>query len=120
MFDSVKYNLTNPAFTEDIGEANMDRMLPMAPATFAGGGMYFPGITGTMNNVTIRGNLTHDKVELESQKDKDNKAWKNVFKVAGVAVGGLLCWKFGKKLGTKLWNGIKTLAGKIKAKFKKP
>jgi hypothetical protein len=37
MFDSVKYNLTNPAFTEDIGEANMDRMLPMAPSTVYGG-----------------------------------------------------------------------------------
>ena len=120
MFDSVKYNLSNPAFTEDIGEANMNRMPPMSPATFDGSGMYFPGITGSMSNVTMRGILNHDKVEFESQKDKDKRAWKNAFKIIGLAVGGVLCWKFGKKLEKKVWNGIKTLAGKIKAKFKKP
>lgn len=118
MFDSVKYNLSNPAFTEDIGEANMNRMLPMSPATFDGSGMYFPGITGTMSNVTMRGALNHDKVELESQKDKDKRVWKNIFKIGALIVGGAIGWKYGKKLGTKIWNGIKTLASKIKAKFK--
>ena len=118
MFDSVKYNLSNPAFTDDIGAANMDKMLPMSPATFDGSGMYFPGITGTMDGVTMRGKLQKDTVELESQKEKDKRAWKNVFKVAAVAVGGVLCWKFGKKLGSKIWNGLKTLASKIKTKFK--
>lgn len=120
MFDSVKYNLSNPAFTDDIGEANMNRMLPMSPATFDGSGMYYPGITGTMNNVTMQGTLKQDKVEFESQKDKDKRVWKNVFKLAALVMGGVVCWKFGKKLGTKIWNGLKTLAGKIKAKFNKP
>ena len=34
MFDSSQYNLSHPALTEDIGYANLNRMLPMAPSTF--------------------------------------------------------------------------------------
>ena len=120
MFDSSQYNLSHPALTEDIGYANLNRMLPMAPSTFGGSMGFITGVTGTMNGITMRGSLLGDKVEIESQKEKDKRIWKTVFKVAAVAIGGLLCWKFGKPYLTKAWNGIKTLPQKIKNLFKKP
>lgn len=125
MFDSVKYNLTNPALTDDIGESFGTKQMPMAPSTMDGSGMYFPGITGSMNGITIQGNLKGDKVEL-SQKEKDSKMWKNIFKGVGAIGGGVLLWKGGKRFAPKvkakcgnLWNNIKALGTKIKAKFKK-
>lgn len=137
MFDSVKYNLTNPALTDDIGESlGTGTTMPMAPSTMDGSGMYFPGITGSMNGITIQGNLKGDKVEL-SQKEKDGKTWKNIFKSAAAIGGGVLLWKGGKKVapkvksgfskvGTslkgglgKVWSGIKSLGSKIKSVFKK-
>lgn len=137
MFDSVKYNLTNPALTDDIGESlGTGTTIPMAPSTMDGSGMYFPGITGSMNGITIQGNLKGDKVEL-SQKEKDGKTWKNIFKGAAAIGGGVLLWKGGKKVapkvksgfskvGTslkggfgKVWSGIKGLGSKIKSVFKK-
>ena len=120
MFDSSQYNLSHPALTEDIGYANLNRMLPMAPSTFGGSMGVIPGVTGSMDGVTMRGSLLGDKVEIESQKEKDKKTWKTVLKIAAVAVGGVLCWKYGKTGLTKLWNGIKTLPQKIKNLFKKP
>lgn len=126
MFDSVKYNLTNPALTDDIGESFGTKQMPMAPSTMDGSGMYFPGITGSMNGITIQGNLKGDKVEL-SQKEKDSKMWKNIFKGIGAIGGGVLLWKGGKKLAPKvktgfgkLWDSIKGLGTKIKSIFKKP
>ncbi len=137
MFDSVKYNLTNPALTDDIGESlGTGTTMPMAPSTMDGSGMYFPGITGSMNGITIQGNLKGDKVEL-SQKEKDGKTWKNIFKGAAAIGGGVLLWKGGKKVapkvksgfskvGTslkggfgKVWSGITGLGSKIKSIFKK-
>ncbi len=117
MFDSVKYNLTNPAFTDDIGEANMHRMLPGAPSWLGGG--FIPGVTGTMNGVTMMGSLAGDRVEIKTQREKDKKIWATVFKGAALVVGGALCWKYGKKLGSKIWNGMKILGSKIKTMFKK-
>lgn len=137
MFDSVKYNLTNPALTDDIGESlGTGTTMPMAPSTMDGSGMYFPGITGSMNGITIQGNLKGDKVEL-SQKEKDGKTWKNIFKGAAAIGGGVLLWKGGKKVAPKVksgfskvgtslkggfgkaWSGIKGLGSKIKSVFKK-
>ena len=92
----------------------------MAPSTFGGSMGFIPGVTGSMDGVTMRGSLLGDKVEIESQKEKDKKTWKTVLKIAAVAVGGVLCWKYGKTGLTKLWNGIKTLPQKIKNLFKKP
>lgn len=120
MFDSSQYNLSHPAMTEDIGYANLNRMLPPAPYTFGGSMGFIPGVTGTMNGITMRGSLLGDKVEIESQKEKDKKTWKTVFKIAALGVGGLLCWKYGKTGLAKVWNGIKNLPQKIKNLFKKP
>ena len=92
----------------------------MAPSTFGGSMGFIPGVTGSMDGVTMRGSLLGDKVEIESQKEKDKKTWKTVFKIAAVTVGGVLCWKYGKKGLIKVWNGIKTLPQKIKNLFKKP
>lgn len=120
MFDSVKYNLTNPALTDDIGESlGTGTTMPMAPSTMDGSGMYFPGITGSMNGITIQGNLKGDKVEL-SQKEKDSKTWKNIFKGVAAIGGCVLLWKGGKKIAPKLksgfskaWSGIKVGCGKV-------
>ena len=46
---SVQYNLTNPAFTDDIGLSNLHTMLPMAPATFGGSGGFIPGVKCIQN-----------------------------------------------------------------------
>ncbi len=120
MFDSSQYNLSCPALTEDIGYANLNRTLPMAPPTMGGSFGFIPGVTGTMDGITMRGSLLGDKVEIESQKEKDKKTWKTVFKVAAAVVGGALCWKYGKKGLSKAWQGIKNLATKIKTKFSRP
>lgn len=118
MFDSVQYNLSNPAFTEDIGEANLDRMLPMAPATFAGG-TYYPGITGTMDNITLRGGLEGDKFETETQKQKDSKVWKGILATAGAVVAGVVGFKYGKKGLSAIWTKLKNVCTKIKTKLTK-
>jgi hypothetical protein len=116
MFDSVKYNLTNPAFTEDIGEANMDRMLPMAPSTVYGGGMYFPSSMGNMSIVTP---LESDKVEIQSKKTKSKKTIETILTIAGVGALCVLGLKYGKKVGSAIWNKLKALGSTIKTKFKK-
>jgi len=110
---SVKYNLTNPAFTEDIGEASMGKMLPMAPSSFAGGS-FIPGVTGSMSGTKIQGTLNEDTFG-PSRKEKDKSIIKKLLIGAAAIAGGFLCFKGGKKA----WAGIKSLCSKIKAKFKK-
>jgi hypothetical protein len=115
MFDSVKYNLTNPVFTEDIGEANMNRMLPLAPSTVYGGRMYFSGIT---SNMSLNSPLDSDKVELQS-KQKSKKSLKTILTIVGLGVLGILGLKYGKNIGRTVWNKIKNIGTTIKTKFKK-
>lgn len=110
MFDSSLYNLSNPAFTEDIGEANLNRILPMPPASLGGSGCgYIPGITGTMDNITLRGPLEYDQLNL-TQKQKDKRGWKTVLKAVMIAAGTFIGYKFCKK-GL---SGIKNLFTKLK------
>lgn len=109
MFDSSSYNLSNPAFTDDIGMSNMNRMLPMAPATFAGG-TYFQGITGTR----INGKLSND-IYQPTRKQRDKSIFKKILLGAGVIAASVLCFKGGKK--AVKW--IKNLCTKIATKFKK-
>lgn len=113
MENSASYNLTNPAFTEDIGLSNLNRMLPMAPASF-GAGMYVPGITGTMSGTRINGHLTND-IYQPTRKQRDIANFKKIFIAAGAVIAGVLCFKGGKKI----FKGITNLFDKIKTKFKK-
>lgn len=108
MFDSSMYGLSNPALTEDIGLANLNRTLPMA-------GGYFPGITGTMDNVKLRGPLSSDTLE-NTQKQKDKKTWKTILTVAGLTILGAFGFKYGKKGISACWDGLKNLFSKIKPK----
>ncbi len=112
MFDSSMYNLSNPMMTEDIGLANLDRTLPMAPGFLCG---YVPGITGSMDNIKLQGPLTNDEL-LITQKQKDKKAWKTVFSIAGLALAVGLGVKYGKKGLSACWNAIKNVFSKIKPK----
>jgi hypothetical protein len=111
LFDSVKYNLTNPVFTEDIGESYMNRMFPMTSG-ISGGGMDF-------DDLSMQPQLKSDKVEITSKKQKNKKTWKTIFIIAGVALLGVLGFKYGKKFGSTIWNSLKSLGSTIKAKFKK-
>ena len=111
MFDSSMYGLSNPALTEDIGLANLNRTLPMAP----GFGNSIPGVTGTMDNVKLRGPLSNDVLE-KTQKEKDKQTWKTIFTVGGLTILGALGLKFGKKGISAVWNGIKNMFSKIKPK----
>lgn len=104
MFNSSSYNLSNPAMTEDIGINNLNRMLPMAPATFAGG-TYFQGITGTK----INGRLTND-IYQPSRKERDKAMFKKILAGAGILTAAVLCYKGGKKIV----NFIKNLFNKTK------
>ncbi len=108
MFDSSMYGLSNPALTEDIGLANLNRMLPMA-------GGYIPSVTGTMDNVRLRGPLSDDAFEM-TQKKKDKKTLKTILTVAGLTVLGFFGFKYGKKGISACWNGLKNLFSKIKPK----
>lgn len=108
MLDRSMYNLSNPSLHDDIGESNMNRMLP------ACGLGYIPGITGTMNGVSMQGSLRQDQFQ-PTRKEKDKAIWKNILAGAIVITGGILCFKVGKSL----WNGLKNIYSKIKAKFKK-
>lgn len=110
---SAQYGLTNPAFTEDIGLSNLDKMLPMAPASFGGMG-YIPGITGTMSGTKIKGQLTND-IYQPTRKEQDKSLFKKLFATAGIIIAGVLCYKGAKKI----IPAIKNLFQKIKTKFKK-
>ncbi len=92
MFDSSRYNLSNPAITDDIGLNNLTRMLPMTPGTFAGG-MYFSGISGTK----IQGQLTND-IYQPTRKERDKSAFKKILAGAGIIAATILSYKGGKKV----------------------
>lgn len=111
IYDISGYNMGDVMNT-DIGLMNMDKQISVP--SFAYGPTF-----NSMSGVTMRGGLTSDKVELTSQKEKDQKVWNKIFLGLGILGAGLLVWKFGKAGVSKLWSGIKSLASGIKAKFKK-
>lgn len=111
---SVQYNLTNPAFTDDIGLSNLHTMLPMAPATFGGSGGFIPGVTGSMSGTRIQGQLSND-IYQPTRKERDKAIFKKLLIAAGAITAGVLCFKGGKKLAKCIQN----LFQKIKTKIKK-
>jgi hypothetical protein len=112
MFDSVKYNLTNPVFTEDIGEASLNRMFPSTNPNIYNDDMDF-------GNLSMQSPLDADKVEFQSKKKSHKKTWKTVLIIAGTIALGLLGFKYGKKVGSTIWSKIKSLGSTIKSKIKK-
>jgi hypothetical protein len=112
MFDSVKYNLTNPVFTEDIGEANLNKMFPVSSSNMYGEDM-------DLGNLSMQSPLDADKVEIQSKKKSNKKTWKTVLIIAGIGILGFLGFKYGKKAGSTIWNKLKSLGTTIKSKIKK-
>lgn len=112
---SAQYGLTNPAFTEDIGLSNLDKMLPMAPASFGGMG-YIPGITGTMSGTKIKGQLTND-IYQPTRKERDKSLFKKLFATAGIIIAGVLCYKGAKKSYQQSKIYFKRLKQNSKNKF---
>ena len=110
-FNSSEYNLSNPAFTEDIGRSFGFNPMPMPQYNYLGGLGYIPGITGTMDNVILRGPLKSDIADIP-RREKDKKIWTSVFKAIALVGAGLLTYKFGKKI-------FSFCADKLKHLFKK-
>lgn len=113
IYDISSLNFGNTTET-DIGLMNMDKMITppsMVP---------FNPVAGSMDGVNMQGNLSSDKVELTSQKDKDKKMFGTLAKGAAVIGAAFATFKFGKAGLSKLWSGIKTISSKIAGKFKKP
>ena len=111
LFDSSEYNLSNPAFTEDIGKSYGFNPIPMPQNCYFGGMGYIPGITGSMDNINLRGPLKSDVADI-SRREKDKKIWSGIFKGAALIGVGLLTYKFGKKI-------FSFCADKLKHLFKK-
>lgn len=108
---SVQYGLTNPAFTDDIGLKNLDKMLPMAPGTFYGGIGYIPGVTGTMSGTRIQGQLSND-IYQPTRKERDKSMFKKILAGTGIIIASVLCFKGAKKVV----NLIKNMFHKTKTK----
>lgn len=106
--NSYMYNLSNPALHRDLGEANMNMMFPN-PAMCGGMG-FIPGVTGTMTDVQMQGSLRNDTFG-ETRQQKDSKNYKKIFATVGLIIAGVLCFKGGKKLFSKI--------GELFKKFKK-
>lgn len=106
------YNLSNPALNNDLGLANLDRMMPNPVTSFGIG--FIPGVTGTMSDVKMQGSLKDDKFQM-TRKEKDSNNIKKGLAFAGIITAGVLCFKGGKKI----LKGIGNIFKKIKAKFKK-
>ncbi|MBQ8460383.1 hypothetical protein IJ541_09830 [bacterium] len=112
---SAKYGLYNPAFTEDIGNVMLGRMVGNDIDL---DDYRISGVTGSMDGVNIQGNLPSDKVEL-STKQKAKKVAKYALIAAGVIAAGLLAFK-GFKGGIKKFpENMKNLFDSIVKKFKK-
>lgn len=115
IYDISSLNFGNTLDT-DIGLMNMDKMITPPNMTSAA----FNPAAGSMNGITMQGNLQSDKVELTTQKEKDNKLFGTLLKAAAVLGAGFGIYKFGRAGLSKLWSGIKTVSSKIAGKFKKP
>ena len=113
---SAKYGLYNPAFTEDIGNVMLGKMIQGDEIDLDD--YRISGVAGTMDGVNIQGNLPSDKVEL-STKGKAKKAAKYLLIGAGIIGAGFLAFK-GYKVGFKnIPSKIKNFFSSIIAKFKK-
>lgn len=99
MDESIRYNLRNPAFSDDIGYSMINRMYP---------GMVNP-ITGApdlqIGNVNINVGQPQEDTYENSQKSKDNDKIKKLL----VGVGGLALAIFGFKKGKLIVNFVKGL-----------
>ena len=104
--NSYMYNLSNPALHRDLGEANMNMMMPN-PAMCGGMG-FIPGVTGTMADVHVQGSLRNDTYQ-ETRQQKDSKNYKKIFITAGLIIAGVLCFKGGKNLFGKIGEFCKKL-----------
>lgn len=108
MFDSSMYNLSNPAFTEDIGIANGFSPLNIG---YPGYGCYFAGTPMAKDSMILKGPLSHDTLDIpQRQKDKNN--WKMALKALGIAALGIIGFKIGKNLFIKCKNGLLKLFNK--------
>lgn len=106
MFNSAAYGLENP-LEKDLGKTLLD-------GYFQGNSPYMntpyiPGVTGTMNNVRLRGSLDTDTLETTQKRKNDTKIWTNAFKAILVLGGTLLGFKFLKNPIQKLGNSLKNL-----------
>ena len=99
MDESIKYNLRNPAFTDDIGYSMINRMYP---------GTVNP-ITGTadsqIGNVNLNSGQPQQDTYEKTQKSKDNDKIKKLL----VGVGGVVLAILGFKKGKLIVNFVKGL-----------
>lgn len=123
IYDISAYNMGDVMNT-DIGLMNMDKQITVP--SFAYGPTF-----NSMSGIQIQGNLDSDKVEITSQKEKDQKVWNTIFLGAGIAAIGFLGLKYGKtgvkgllniikKGAGRAWSAIKNFGSKIMSKIKKP
>ena len=101
------YNLSNPGMDTDIGDAYFNMMYPNNQ--FLNQNDYIPGVTGTMDGITINGQLTQDTYG-RGRKTKTSPVVKIIFGILAISA---LC------LGGKLLkNGVVKLWEKVKGWFK--
>ena len=123
ILDIGAYNMGDVMHT-DIGLLNLDKQITVP--SFAYGPTF-----NSMSGIQIQGKLDSDKVEIKSQKEKDQKVWNTVFLGAGIAGAVFAFCKFGKtgakallglvkKGAAGAWGSIKKLGSSIKGKFVKP
>ena len=115
MFESSIYGLSNPALTEDIGMANLNRMFPIP----VGACCYIPGVSDCRNEVRLQGPLSNDTLTV-TQKEKDKKTWKTILIVGGLTLACTFGFKHIKNGAIKCWNGLKNLFGKLKPQKNTP
>lgn len=116
---SAAYGLYNPAFTEDIGLTQINRMYP------SNADMTSFGITGTdFSNIDIQHKLLEDTADFKSKNKTKNIVTGTI--IGAVVLGlGVLGYKFGKPLlknigklfekggPTRAWNKIKKLPAQL-------
>lgn len=117
MDDSIKFNLRNPALTDDIGYSMINRMYP---------GTVNP-ITGTIDNslgdVNFNNGQPAEDMFKQSQKDADKQKFSKLLVGAVAVIAALFVFKKSSKLsnfasGLLKKTGINTAGTKILTKVK--
>lgn len=108
MIESSSYNLTNPAFTDDIGEFYMNKTLPKAPSSMGGAGVL-------PEDVSLNGQLNNDVYgQPGKEKKKETSFIKKALIATAVVLGGIICIKKGKQILKWISKGFSKLISKFK------
>lgn len=102
MDESIRYNLRNPAFTDDIGYSMINRMYP---------GVIDP-LTGTVNSQIGDVNINLGQPQQDSYENTQKSADKEKFKKILIYGAGIALLIFGFKKGKALINLVKGLFSK--------